>query len=183
MDITVDGLRRDAARLNELDRAVTEASRRRHESRAAEVAWSATAAEFDATLRRFYEPIWRATDRIRSGDASACEPLVCFLEADPWCHRSGYEKADVMRRLANHGRLLSARQRARLREVVILRIVRPGPRLTPPAARLAAEVWDDGLHRRIEDLRSSGDETLARRSERVLALATNQLRTEHRWVH
>jgi hypothetical protein len=41
-----------------------------------------------------YGPIEAALKPAEQGDARAVETLVRFLEADVYCHRSGYQKAD-----------------------------------------------------------------------------------------
>jgi hypothetical protein len=61
-----------------------------------------------------YGPVGNAMARLHDGDLSGVETLVRFLEADVYCDRSGYMKADVIRILtradlnkATHERLLT----------------------------------------------------------------------------
>lgn len=59
--------------------------------------WTAFSAMYPATF-------WRAVSLLSEGDASGLSTCLDFLEADPWCFRSGYAK-QVIIRLVRHVRL------------------------------------------------------------------------------
>jgi hypothetical protein len=72
------------------------------------------------------QPWWAQVSRIEDGSLEGIEPALVFLEADPWCFRSGYTKQLLMR-LLRRPRLLYAHQ-MRLRRVC-LAAVYAGPRM------------------------------------------------------
>jgi hypothetical protein len=48
------------------------------------------------------DPLWvEVKAALRRGERTACEAALVFLEVDPWCFRSGYEKADLMKGVAH----------------------------------------------------------------------------------
>ncbi len=80
--------------------------------------------KYESTLKRFRDAVqgvygdFSATEAgLRRGDSRAVEEAIVFLEADPWCFRSGYTKQDFMRRLRQVP--LSDSEKARLRQVMI----------------------------------------------------------------
>ena len=121
--------------------------------------WQLAADLFKAALRELYEPFERAADSLRDRD-DELETAIQFLEADPWCHRSGYLKLKLLRRVTKWPSL--RRYQARLEDVVILRLTNPEPGLLMPTARLAAELWSVLLRNRVHEVRRTG--TSAQRS-------------------
>ncbi|SQD99750.1 hypothetical protein FMEAI12_5590018 [Parafrankia sp. Ea1.12] len=99
-------------------------------------AWAREADRFDLAVRDFYSRFDRAAKALRSGEPEEVETAVQFLEADPWCFRSGYMKAELMHRLAN-GPDLDAHHH-RLHDVVGRRLTEPQPRLLRHTARQGA---------------------------------------------
>ena len=121
--------------------------------------WEVTADLFNSGLEEFYGPFERAADSLRDSD-DELETAIQFLEADPWCHRSGYMKLKMLRRVTKWPSL--RRYQARLEDVVILRLTNPEPGLLVPTARLAAELWSVQLRHRVHEVRRTG--TPAQRS-------------------
>jgi hypothetical protein len=81
-------------------------------------AHSMAAAWFHEMRAAMYSPAFgRAIDSLKAGDRSGLEPVLRFLEADPWCFRSGYVKADVIPSLTRVA--LDESEKARLRAVVM----------------------------------------------------------------
>ncbi len=115
--------------------------------------------------------------RYGAGRPRRSRPPSKFLEADPWCFRSGYMKAELMHRLAN-GPDLDAHRR-RLHDVVGRRLTDPQPRLLRHAARLAAAVWDDDLRQRVDQL-PCPEPARAHHVRLFLHLVEQRLRTEGR---
>lgn len=140
-------------------------------------AWAREADRFDLAVRDFYGPFDRAAKALRNGETDEVETAVQFLEADPWCFRSGYMKAELMHRLAN-GPDLDAHHH-RLHDVVGRRLTEPQPRLLRHAARLAAAVWDDELRRRVDRL-PCPEPARAHQVRLFLHLVEQRLRTEGR---
>lgn len=111
----------------------------------------------DATFRAWqarealYSNAWVQVERdLQAGDIAAVEPAVVFLEADPWCFRSGYAKGRVLRYLSRMQ--LDEPQRSRLRDWLV-DVIPKGPRRElPMMLRLARHVADDGFAGRLSRL-------------------------------
>jgi hypothetical protein len=80
---------------------------------------------------------------VEGGDAAAVETLVRFLEADVYCHRSGYQKADAIRFLTRAR--LSVESERRLRDVVLAVVDDFDRREFRSYIRLARRVDDESL--------------------------------------
>ena len=161
-------LRRGAAELVRLQDDLQRAHTARHGSDEAERAWRATARTSAEATRAFYARFTGLARPIRAGDRGAIDAAIQFLEADPWCFRSGYVKAELMSALAHAP--LGDDDRRRLRAVVGNRVRHREPRLLRPTGRLAASVWDDGLAIQIGRLLADGDD--AQRADAAAVLET-----------
>lgn len=148
------GIRRRADELVRLKEALESAYAARDGSGHRDAAWRDAAEAFNAAVAAFYEPFTGLARRIRDGDRAAMDEAVRFLEADPWCFRSGYLKEELMTALANAA--LPSDLRNRLRAVVLHRLRHREARLLRPTGRLAANVWDDGLERQVRELAAAG---------------------------
>jgi hypothetical protein len=63
--------------------------------------WSARLGWFDETLSAvFTDEFLAAVAAVKGGDQAGLEYVVRFLEADPWCRRSGYMKASLIPAIA-----------------------------------------------------------------------------------
>lgn len=81
---------------------------------------------FRAALMALYSDVWHEIVlELQAGDADAVEPAIVFLEADPWCVRSGYAKERILPSLCRTE--LSATQQARLRNWLVVALSK-GPR-------------------------------------------------------
>ncbi len=107
-------------------------------------------------------------EAVRSGDADAVEHAIVFLEADPWCYRSGYAKAWLL--LALRQPPLSAAQLARLDDVV-LRLVRTGRSEFVAAVRYVHRRRGSGLKPALRTLVLDPDDAVAARALRLLLAA------------
>ena len=128
--------------------------------------WHRAAEAFKIALTEFYAPFERASDSLRDSD-DELETAVQFLEADPWCHRSGYMKAKLLQRVAKWP--ARSRYQARLEDVVMLRLSKPEPGLFRPAARLASDLWNERLQGRVDELRRTGTSTQRTAARRLLS--------------
>lgn len=114
------------------------------------VAHSAAAGWFHEMFRAMYPPaFWRSLDAVKSRDRAGLEPLMRFLEADPWCFRSGYVKADLIHAIIRLD--LTEADKARLRRVVLRVVDDPVLRRELRSyAKLAVAVADPGLAESLE---------------------------------
>ena len=129
---------RRAEQLTEAQQAVSRASETF--TRTGDVADSsrieAASDAFARALDAFYSvDLDDIIDRLRASDHPVIAHAVTILEADPWCFRSGYLKADLMRYLARMD--LPEDMRRRLRRVVVKVIARGHRRELRHTRRLA----------------------------------------------
>ncbi len=150
------GIRERAGELVRLQEELERTYAARDGSGKADQAWALAAERFREATRAFYAPFTGLGRAIRAGERDSVDSAVRFLEADPWCFRSGYVKAELMSALANAP--LGDDDKRRLRGVVLNRLKRREPRLLRPTGRLAANVWDDDLAREIDRLIANGTE-------------------------
>jgi hypothetical protein len=130
------------------------------------------AAVFHAALAAAYPPgFWAAVgengEELGRGDPAATELAVLFLEADPWFFRSGYVKADLIRRLKRLA--LSPSIAERLRQVVLAAVDGRDRREFRHYCRLARRVATPELVAALAERRGSPDPGVRRRSAWVLA--------------
>lgn len=168
------GLRPEATRIRaaadlvvETHRLVIEAAWKRDEGREAMDRWDEAARKFHEAARLLYSEDFEASlERLRAGDPIAVEPAITFLEADPWCFRSGYAKETILRFLPRA--TLMEGQVARLR-VVVLHAVDVGDRREFRGySRLARHVVDDAFRTELLSRLRSADPGRARRALWVL---------------
>jgi hypothetical protein len=126
----------------------------------AQVAW------FHEASRSLYGPVGTALRDLRRGDTSRIEVLIRFLEADPFCHRSGYVKADVINSLTRLE--LDRSQRDRLRAVLFEAVKKPALREFRKYIRLARYLDDTALRSDLATLAQSSSEPGARNASWVL---------------
>jgi hypothetical protein len=170
-----NGIRERAAELVRLNDTLHRAYAEHDGSQEREESWRFAVARFWEALATFYAPFEGLPRRIRDGDRAAVDEAVRFLEADPWCFRSGYLKADLMTALANVA--LTEHVRRRLRGAVIHRLRHREPRLIRPAGQLAANVWDEGLEREVARLQASGTESEQADASEVRRAVEHKFRT------
>ncbi len=151
----------------ETHRLVIEAARKRDEGREAMDRWDEAARQFHEAVRLLYSEDFEASlEKLRTGDPIAVEPAITFLEADPWCFRSGYAKETILRFLPRA--TLTEEQAERLR-VVVLHAVDIGDRREFRGySRSARHVVDDALRSELLSRLRSGDPSRARRALWVL---------------
>ena len=80
--------------------------------------WNDATEKHHKAMSEMYPPDWATVvAELQHGDTAAVEPAIVFLEADPRCFRSGYEKEQLCRFLGRAK--LTSRQRHRLLAVVV----------------------------------------------------------------
>ena len=139
---------------------------RGHKADKAFVEHSAQVAWFHELLRVFYGPIRNALVKARTGDNSSVETLVRFLEADPYCFRSGYSKADAINALTRLD--LGEAERLRLRKVLLSAVDKPARREFRRYIRLARFLDDPALRAALTSRTQSKSEPGARNASWVL---------------
>ncbi|MEA2827865.1 MAG: hypothetical protein QOG43_2304 [Actinomycetota bacterium] len=129
--------------------------------------WEDAARELREAVDVMYPPeFWADVARLRGGDPGAIEPALVFLEADPWCFRSGYAKETILALLPRHE--LSQDQRERV-QAILLRAVDVGDRREFRGhRRLARTLGGPRLREELRRRLRSDDPGVARRALRML---------------
>ncbi len=122
---------------------------------------------FRAAVVRAYPPaFWDDFQRLKEGNRSGLEPVVEFLEADPWFDGSGYTKAELIRYLRRIE--LPGIIRDRLREVVIAAVERRDRREFRYYCKLGRTVDSPELRQKLAARLEDGDPAVRRRARWVL---------------
>jgi hypothetical protein len=127
---------------------------------------SARVAWWHELMAGLFEPIYDAQSRLRGEDESGVETLIRFLEADVYCHRSGYVKADVIRFLTRIE--LDDPAIKRVRSVVLAAVDGVDRREFRSYVRLARKVDSPDLRAALRSRMSSGRRFAARHAQWVL---------------
>jgi hypothetical protein len=147
-------------------------------------AWHASANGAFAAIQAAYPPgFWDDFRRLRSGDATALETAIAFLQADAWFFRSGYVKAQLIR-FVNRCEL-SDEQAERLRQVVMHAIQGRDRREFRRYCRLARRISTPGFRADLEDVVRPWDASTPFASlppERRRAEFDHQFRRHVEWV-
>lgn len=161
------GLLTRAAALNSASAEVDRTFADRSSSPEAYRAWHEAAAEFHAAREEMYpESFWRDTRALAASETKAIEPALEFLESDPWCFRSGYVKAELMRYLSRVP--LIDRQQERTQRI-LLHLVEVGDRREfGYACRLARALDSAGLHADLKRLLTSSNRSTRRRALQMI---------------
>lgn len=129
-------------------------------------AYRARVDQWHRLMSELYVPLQSARASVLRGESAAREVLVTFLEADIYCHRSGYFKADAINALTRQ--TLTPAERTRLTEVVVAAVNGADRREFRSYVRLARAVDDPDLRFRLETLCESADRRVARHARWVL---------------
>ena len=103
-------------------------------------------------FRRFYEfeNLFFLYD-LRRGEHDAVEDAIVFLNADPYCFRSGYIKKKLCRAVT-HAKLTPG-QRLLLRDIVIRMVTVPRPVAFQGFVELGCALYTSGFHARVRNLK------------------------------
>lgn len=94
--------------------------------------------------------------------AVAVETVMVFLEADPWCFRSGYVKQEILRRLRRQP--LTIEQKERLGKALLMHVDAGDRRELLDACKLARRHPTRSLRAQLKERLVSPDGDIARRS-------------------
>lgn len=114
---SVEQIRDRAAVADQANKAIPRGGRidadpERHDTWSAQLGWA------EETLGAvFTDGFFAAIAALKAGDLNGLEYAVRFLEADPWCHRSGYWKASLIPKIVQLE--LDESMRKRLARVVL----------------------------------------------------------------
>ena len=104
---------------------------------------------------------------LNRGDAQAIEMAVRYLEADPWCFRSGYIKEELLQALRRA--ILTNEQRDRLRSVILERINKGSGREFRRYCRLAKDLVNTEFVASVRQATMSQDIDVSRRAGWVMS--------------
>ena len=167
----LDDLKARAQALNAASAKIHSTVPLRDSSAADHHAWHEATVEFRAALEQMYpESFWRDTRALAAGDTHAVEPALAFLEADPWCFRSGYVKAELMRYLSRVALTVPQQKRS---QQILLHLVDVGDRREfSYACRLARANSSDPLRGELKQRLDSPDRGVRRRAlQMIVSLA------------
>jgi hypothetical protein len=161
----IDTLRDAAAVVVEAQRRVREAFRLR--ASRGDDQWHLAAARFMTSFTALYsDHFWNDVELAKQADADAIDRILVFLEADPWCFRSGYAK-DTLLRCVRHV-ALTPDQTQRTRAIVLHAVDTGDRREFREICRLAKKVADSDLRLALLQRLRSDDRGVARRALWVL---------------
>jgi hypothetical protein len=122
----------------------------------------------EETLRGVYTVgFWRAVAAVKAGDATGLEYCIRFLEADPWCFRSGYMKEQLIPAITQFK--LDESMRDRLRAVVIAVVDDPRRRRDIRYyGKLARAVATADLRAQLVEWTTASDPQVRFNADRVL---------------
>ncbi len=149
--------------------------------------WRKATVRLRAAQRALYSDDFLAeVAQLQAGETGAVETALTFLEADPWCFRSGYVKADLMRFLVRASLTPTQRQRV---EQVLVQVVDAGDRREfGRACQLARRHGTDTLRVDLKLRLRASDPGVLRRALAMLVslddprLQDDELVTARRWV-
>jgi hypothetical protein len=151
-ELTVRSILRSAERLQRTCSDVEETFANREDGPEQLAVWEQATRRFHEALDAMYPDAFRATiERLAAGESDALEPALVFLEADPWCLRSGYAKERIAQLLPRHHP--DPGQQARI-ERVLLHVVDVGDRrefrrFCKLARSIAGTALSSGLRQRL----------------------------------
>ena len=161
-------IQHNARELRERHEAIHTAYRTRSVSKENWSAWTQACEEFHSSYDRLAFPggLKRAYELLKQRDISIVEPVIAFLEADPYFFRSGYIKADFLRALPKFP--LDNQQRVRLQEVILDRLQGPRRREFRKYCNLAPYVSTALFEQKVAALTNDRNEAVARSANWVL---------------
>ena len=158
-----------ATTVNRAHRAVHEAHaayRKNPANDALKAAWQDAAAAFHRVLTEYPTGFWHALDAVNAGETSGLLDVLAFLEADPWCYRSGYAKSAALKAVTRVPLDDAAIQR--LQDVVLAAVDGRDRREFRWYCRLARRVLTPDFEAAIQSRLTDPDPAVQRRARWVL---------------
>ena len=154
---------RRATLVAQLHQSLEEAFERRDEGVVGLAGWEDAARAYRSAVELMYpDEFWRQVDRLRQGDGTAIDSALAFLEADPWCFRSGYVKETLLRLLTRHS--LSDDHAMRVARILLNGVDVGDRREFWFQCRLARHVASPALRRALFERLHGSDRGVARRA-------------------
>lgn len=134
---------------------------------------------FELEAFKQYAPFYAYEDKdflneIVRGDHRAIRCAITFLEADPYCFRSGFIKKKLCTALKKAP--LVREERALLREIVLARLLTQRPVSFADFASLGCHLYTPGFHERVRKLHVIPFKYLLNRQKRFLVLLDEEVR-------
>ena len=160
-------------------RAVNESAKRRDESPDAYRRWTQAVESFHDAWHFMYPfEFLEQVRRLRGAATKQVDDAITFLEADPWCFRSGYVKEDILRRL--QGVPLAKEHEDRLRKVMVHAVDVGNRREFKWHCRLARRLDNPELRQALLERLASTDPGVRRRAFWMVDGLPLQLSPGHR---
>jgi hypothetical protein len=168
---SLETIRERARVLNRVDREVDATLELRDFDESCYPEWHEATERWKVALAAMYPPELEEAIKQLTGDgnapAGALEMILIFLEADPWCFRSGYVKQELLRRLARQR--LPLDQEERLTDVLLRNIDAGDRRELSQACKTARCHPTPRLRAQLKRRLASPDPDIARRSLLMLS--------------
>jgi len=134
--------------------------------------WHEAVPRFHEAMSQLYDELYEIAAQLKEGSLEARELAIQYLEADPWCFRSGYMKETLLDRLRNQE--LAPAEAERLRKVILGVIDKGDRREFKFYARLSKKLDDPRLRQDLLDRLRGTDAGIARRALWVLSRFPDQ---------
>ena len=134
---------------------------------------------YEIEVFKQYEPFYAYESKeflqeIAHSDRTAIEKAIVFLDADPYCFRSGFIKKKLCSALKKAS--LTREDRARLRNIVMKSLLRQRPVSFADIASLGCHLYTPGFHERVKKLDLIPFTYLLRRRQRFLRLLDEEVK-------
>ena len=161
-----EAVNRARAECDAIRRSMSRNVTNEHYERALQVYW--------LCFSLLYPPeFWAGFGDLLSGKSNQADLYIEFLEADPFCFRTGYVKAELL--LGLKRMTLSQKQQERLRDVILMVIEKGDRREFRSYCRLARKIQTPEWLAELEERLLSQEIGVARRAGWVLAACRQKL--------
>ena len=167
MQLTI--FEKNAEILRELNEAIKVSVVNRHLDREHHEIWVDACRRFNASFDRLSFPggMARQLELLKDGDSEAVEMAIRYLEANPWCFRSGYVKEELLEDLKKVE--LTDEQQERLRDVIMQRIEHGSGREFRRYCQLARKLINEDFLFRVRQAMDSEVADVSRRAGWVMS--------------
>lgn len=120
-------------------------------------------------------------DSVRQGDRDAIAEALLFLEADPYCFRSGYMKKKLCHALKQAP--LNREERFQIRNLLLRNICVQRPVSFKDFAQLSCRVWTPGYHARVKKMKIIPFKYILKRKELLLQKLEEEEKKRSKILH